>query len=131
MVGNLGPVILIFGALAVYFGVLCQNIYPIIFLILEKCNAVNENDYIANDDHPILNAGKFSLFYVAIVMIVIIIAICLKKDLTIFIKMSLVGVGCLIILIAFVIYEGISAIAGNTKYEFVPSKKDDEPASIA
>ncbi len=35
-IGLIGPTILIFGAISVYFNVICQNLYPILWLIYTK-----------------------------------------------------------------------------------------------
>ena len=48
-VGLVMPSIVVVAALTVYFSVICQNLYPVIFLIINKAGWIDESRYIADD----------------------------------------------------------------------------------
>ena len=53
-------------------------------------------------------------------MFIVLVLICMKKDLTIFMKMSSIGAGCVTCLIIFVIIYGFLGIS-DTKYKIYAS----------
>ena len=109
--GLVMPSIVVVAALTVYFNVICSNLYPVLFLIIEKAGGIDEQDYMSSDDTPYKSFGKFSIAWVALGVYVMLVTINIKKDLSIFMKMSFMGAMCASMLILFVIYQGISSIA--------------------
>jgi hypothetical protein len=64
-----------------------------------------------------LHLDTFSASYVALAMYVILVSVSMKKDLSIFIKLSSFGVVCVISLILFVVGFGFYSI-GTSNYDF-------------
>ena len=64
-IGLIGPTILIFGAITVYFVVITQSLYPLLVVVIKK---VFKLDYemINPNDPPYYHFGSFSASYVAI-----------------------------------------------------------------
>lgn len=128
MVGVLAPTILIWGALCAYFGVICQNLYPILYYIIHDGFKVTSLEYLGTDPSPFLHAGTFSLFWVTFVMFAILVTLSSKRDLSLFMKIGSIGAFCVSMLILFVIYEGIRSLT-DTKYTFTTMVKDNETAT--
>ena len=115
-IGLIGPTILIFGAITVYFVVIVQSLYPLFFVIGKKL-AHLDIVYVDPNVSPYFHFDSFSATYVALFMYVILVSVAMKKDLTIFIKLSSIGVICVICLIAFVFGFGIYSIS-TSDYSF-------------
>ena len=119
-IGLIGPTILIFGAISVYFNVICQNLYPILWLLYTSISK-SDLEYLELKDHtqPFKNLDTFSLGWVSIFMYVILVSFSMKKDLQIFIKMGSIGAFCVCVLILFVIIKGSASMSDpSTKYSF-------------
>jgi hypothetical protein len=87
---------------------------------LKSLGVLQESDYIDGDEAPYQHITKFSDFHVAVVLYVCLVIVCMKRDLTIFMKLGNAGVLCLCLLILFVIYQGIAALVnGKTKYDVI------------
>jgi amino acid permease len=123
--GLIGPTVLIFGAITVYFVVIVQSIYPLLFTLLTKVFKMDlqYRDTSKGDPHY-YDFEHFSPSYIALGMYVILVSVSMKKDLSIFIKLSSIGVLCVISLILFVIGFGFHSI-GNTSYTI-----DTSPSSM-
>mmetsp|Transcript_5400 Transcript_5400/g.9077 ORF Transcript_5400/g.9077 Transcript_5400/m.9077 type:complete len:256 (-) Transcript_5400:765-1532(-) len=116
-IGLIGPTILIFGAITVYFVVIVQSIYPLIFSILKNLFKLDLSYRDPNKEDPTFyDFNHFSASYIALAMYVILVSVSMRKDLSIFIKLSSVGVVCVITLILFVICIGIYSLT-NSHYK--------------
>ena len=116
-IGLIPTTILIFGAITVYFVVIVQSLYPLLFFISTKLFQMDLDYRDPNKADPhYYDFSHFSASYIALFMYVILVSVAMKKDLTVFIKMSSIGVVCLCSLILFVIAYGFHSI-GNTTYE--------------
>lgn len=124
-IGLIGPTVLIFGAITVYFVVIVQSLYPILYLIFKKGFKM-DLDYINPNESPFFHIETFSSSYVALLMFVILVTVSMKKDLTIFMKMGSIGAVCVTSLIIFVVAYSIYSIS-NTTYAFNISSSDIDP----
>jgi amino acid permease len=115
-IGLIGPTILIFGAITVYFVVIVQSIYPLLYFILHNLFRIDMEyrDSQKGDPHY-YDFNHFSASYIALAMYVILVSVSMKKDLSIFIKLSSVGVVCVICLILFVVSFGFYSMS-KTSY---------------
>ena len=98
-IGLIAPALLILGAIIVYFVIMCQMFYPI-------CLAVYS--WIAGTDptyYPDPTFKHFSQSYCALFLCVILILICSKKDLDIFMRIGSFGVIFIIFFVVFIIYN--------------------------
>lgn len=120
-IGLIGPTILIFGAITVYFVVIVQSIYPLLYFLLTKLLKLDLSyrDPNLSDPHY-FDFSQFSSSYIAILMFGLLVPLCLKKDLSVFIKLSSIGVVCVITLILFVIGYGLFSLH-NTHFDIVSS----------
>jgi amino acid permease len=124
-IGLIGPTILIFGAITVYFVVIVQSLYPILYLILVKAFKMNL-DFIDPNVAPYFHLESFSASYVSLGIFCILVPVCLKKDLSIFMRMGSIGAFCVTSLIIFVISYSIYSIS-NTTYAFKLTSGDIDP----
>ena len=120
--GLIGPTILIFGAITVYFVVIVQSLYPLLVVLLNKAFKM-DLDYINPNEYPYWHFEAFSASYVAIVMFVLLVTVSMKKDLSIFMRMGSIGAVCVSSLIVFVVGYGIYSLT-NTKYKFLAGPGD-------
>ena len=131
--GLLGPTILIFGAITVYFVVIVQSLYPLLFVLFKNVFHLDMGDYI--DPTKADNFGRFDAFsaqWVGLGIYFLLVLVCMKKDLSFFIKFGSFGAVCVSCLILFVIGNGIWALT-NTDYEFVLTPKaltDDDKQKL-
>lgn len=119
--GLLGPIILMFGAITVYFVVVVQSLYPLLVVLCQKVFKM-DIEYIDPNTPPYYNFSKFSASWVALFEFVKFFIFGMKKDLSIFVKMGFLGSLCVISMSCVVIAYGFIAI-GGTDYSFksVPS----------
>lgn len=114
-IGLIGPTILIFGAITVYFVVIVQSIYPILFLLLKKVFKMDGLTYHDPNEPPYYHFEEFSCSYVSIFMFVVLVIVSLKKDLSVFMRMGSIGAVCVTSLILFVCAYSVYSIS-NTEY---------------
>ena len=100
------------GAMTVYFCVLVQSFYPLIYALFHDAFKIDMKYYDPSET-PYYHFGAFSDTYVAILLYFALVLICMKKDLTIFMKMGSVGAFCVTFLIIFVIIYGFMGIGGT------------------
>jgi len=123
-IGLIGPTILIFGAITVYFVVIVQSLYPLFYVIGTKLIHISM-PYIDPNTPPYCHLDSFSASWIALLMYVLLVSASMKKDLTVFIRLSSIGVICVICLILFVIGFGVYSIV-VTDYEFKLDPAKDE-----
>ena len=73
-------------------------------------------DYIDPTVAPYCRFDAFSASYTAVLMFIALVAISMKKDLSVFVKMGSVGAVCVTMMILFIIGYSIHSMA-NTPYE--------------
>ena len=83
-------------------------------------------DYIPPTDKPYARFDAFSASYVALIMYVILVAVCMKKDLSMFIKMGSLGAICVTIIIVFVFSYWIYSMT-NTDYKVFTTPDSADP----
>lgn len=122
-IGLIGPTILIFGAITVYFVVIVQSLYPLILVVLVKIFKINIA-FIDPNVAPYSHFETFSATYVALIMYVVLVTVSLKKELTVFMRMGSIGAFCVLCLIAFTVGYGILSLT-NTNFKFEFSSASD------
>ena len=81
-------------------------------------------DYIDPTKAPYTHFESFSAQWIAIVMYFFLVLMCMKKDLSFFIKFGSFGAFCVSSLILFVIGTGIYSLT-TSRYEFVVTPLTD------
>jgi len=99
--GILSPCLLIVGAVTVLFVIMSQLSYPI-FLAIFSWTTGNKPEMI---NKPTFS--QFSSSYTAIILFFVVIAVCSKKDLGIFMKMGSFGAIFVTMLMIFIIGTGV------------------------
>ena len=130
-IGLIGPTILIFGAITAYFVIIVQSLYPLLVVFLKKvCGA--DLEYVdPNAGPPYWHFEEFSASWIAIVLYVVLVAISMKKDLSVFLRMGSFGAFCVTTLILFVVCYSIKSMI-STEYVVekspanLPMKEVDE-----
>jgi len=116
--------------------VIVQSLYPLLYVICKSLFKMNI-DYIdpntKKEERPYYSHfDTFSATYVALAMYVVLVSVSMKKDLSIFIKLSSLGVICVISLILFVVGFGFYSIATSKyEFEFTDSGTSDPPADTS
>jgi hypothetical protein len=117
-IGNFGfyaallcPAVLILGAVVVYYVLLCQALYPLLLAIYALCSSTHPTEQIK----PVWN--HFSTVYVALALFPILVWLCSKKDLSIFMRIGSFGIVFVVMIMTFIIGVGILAIT-DTTFEF-------------
>ena len=101
------------GATLIYFVIINQNLYPCICLFLRVFD-ININ---SEDLEPHFN--KFSLFYCAIIISIIVFPLTILKRMHCLVKFNSFGIYFVAALLIFLIYTGISGMANNSyKFEY-------------
>lgn len=107
-IGLCAPALLIVGAVSVYFVIMTQLLYPILLAIYS---------WISGNE-PVLDMTpsftQFSPAYCALFLFVILVILCSKKDMQIFMKIGSFGVIFIIILMLFIIAVGVLAFTDTT-----------------
>ena len=123
--GLVGPTILIWGAITVYFVIIVESLYPLLYVLFKEAFGISMGDYIDPTKKPYCRFDAFSTSYVAILMYLLLVAVCMKKDLTIFVKMGSLGAACVTLMITFIIgYWGYSLSNTNYKVFVTPDSAD-------
>ena len=117
--GLIAPAVLIVGAVAVYYVIMCSVLYPILLAIYVWCSGSTP----IYQTKPTFSA--FSTSYCAIGLFPILVWLCSKKDLKIFMKVGSFGIVFVVFLMVFIVTTGIVSL-GNTKYSTGPAYISDE-----
>lgn len=108
-IGILCPTCIVVGAVVVYFVVMCQCLYPLVLCIATWCTGI-EYDFQTKSVY-----NTFSQAYCGFIMYPVLIALTLKKDLSIFMKVGSVGVVFILFLMVFILAVGIKSFS-NTEF---------------
>lgn len=117
-IGLVAPGILILGAIIVYFVIMCQMFYPII-LCLYSWISGNNPTYYADPTF-----AHFSQSYCAIFLAIVLIAICSKKDMNIFMRIGSFGVIFIMLFVIYIVFNFFVA-TGNTEFEIGTMAQSD------
>ena len=117
--GLVAPAILILGAVATMFVTMNQVLYPMILAIYTWTSG-NDAEYKSDPQW-----SWFSSNYTAILIFAVLIIICSKKDIKIFMKIGSFGVIFVVMLMLFIIYTGIKALT-NTEFSIGSYEESDE-----
>jgi len=91
----------------VYYVLLCQALYPLLLAIYALCSQTKP----VEQTKPVWNT--FSTTYVAIALFPILVWLCSKKDLSIFMRIGSFGIVFVVIIMLFIIGVGILAITNT------------------
>ena len=108
--GQIATVALLIGATTSLFGILSQISYALVLAIMTWCTG----EQYEFQSKPVFN--DFSQAYTALVLFLIVVAVCSKKDLNIFIKMGSFGALFVTTLILFITGTGVME---TTKTDYV------------
>jgi len=122
--GLVGPTILIFGAITVYFVIIVQSLYPLLFILLNK-TVLPDLVLVDPTKAPYSHFDEFSTTYVAIVVYFVLVAVSMKRDLSVFLKFGLFGSCCVTLMILFVCGYGIRGLM-TTTYAWNLTRDHDE-----
>ena len=101
------------GATLIYFLIINQNLYPCICLFLRLFH------FDINPDDLSPNFGRFSLFYCALIVSLIVFPLTILRKIQFLVKFNSFGFCFVSVLLIYVIYTGISTMATNTfKFEY-------------
>lgn len=123
-IGLIGPTVLIFGAITVYFVVIVQSAYPLILVLCNKGFGMNLA-YVDPNAPPYYNFSTLSASWIALFEYFKLVTLSMKKDLSVFMKMGFLGAVCVLSMITFVVIYGFISI-GNTSYEFKTTPGDSD-----
>lgn len=123
-IGLIGPTILIFGAITVYFVVIVQSAYPLWLVLIDK---VFKKDihFVDPNVSPYYDFKEFSASWIAFIEFFKVLFLSMRRDLAIFVKLGFLGAACVTFMIVFVIIYGVIGLS-NTEYEIVPSPSHSE-----
>ena len=109
------------GATFIYFLIINQNLFPCICLLLR----VFKFDINPDDLAPHFN--KFSLFYCALIVSLLIFPLTILREMHFLAKFNSLGIYFVSVLLIFVIYRGIATMATDSfKFEYKENKKGNE-----
>ena len=117
--GLIAPAVLIVGAVAVYYVIMCSVLYPILLAIYVWCTGSTPEYQIKP------TFSTFSTSYCAIGLFPILVWLCSKKDLKIFMKVGSFGIVFVVFLMVFIVTTGIVSL-GNTEYSIGPAYVSDQ-----
>ena len=100
---------MIIGAVAVYFVIMAQVLYPMCLAVYTWCGGAEFDNY---DISPAWD--RFSSSYTAFFLFFILVLICSKKDLGIFMRIGSFGVVFVVLLISFIMAMGFIALGDTT-----------------
>ena len=126
--GLVGPTILIWGAITTYFVVIVQSLYPLLYVLIKEGLNIDIGPYIKPTDAPYCRFDAFSASYVAVLMYVVLVAINMKKDLSIFMRMGSLGAFCVTVMIIFVVSYFVYSMT-NSNYKVFMTPNDAQPKS--
>ena len=127
-IGLIGPTILIFGAITVYFVVIVQSAYPLILVLCNKGFGMNLN-YVDPNAALYYNFSTLSASWIALIEYFKLVSLSMKKDLSVFMRMGFLGAVCVLSMITFVVIYGFISM-GNTTYEFKTTPGDSETKGL-
>ena len=107
--GTFAPCMMLASSIVVYFIILTQMLYP---MTLAMYAWTTGNDPVFHEE-PTLQ--YYSTFYVAVGLFIFLTMLCLKTDLSFFMKVSSVGVVFLLMLIVFIVIKGLQSLS-NTDF---------------
>ena len=126
--GLIGPTILIFGAITVYFVVIVQSLYPLVVVVIKNVFHM-DYDFVDPAVKPFYHFEKFSCSYCAIFEYCLLVSISMKRDLSIFLKLGSLGAFCVTTLIIFVVAYGFIGISDTEhKFDFGPTAENHQGA---
>ena len=105
--GLIAPAVLILGAVACFFVTMNQVLYPMLLAIYVWTAGLDESDVDYNQDP---SWHWFGSNYTAVLILVVVTAVCSKKDIKIFMKIGSFGVIFVCMLMIFIIYTGIKSL---------------------
>jgi len=111
--------VLIVGAVAVYYVIMCSVLYPIILVIYVWISGANP----VYQTKPTFSA--FSTSYCAIGLFPILVWLCSKKDLKVFMKVGSFGIVFVVFLMLFIVTTGVISF-GNTEFTVGPAYVSDQ-----
>ena len=106
--GLIAPAILIGGAIIAYFVIMSQVLYPIMLAIYAWISGSDPNF----DINP--SFARFSTSYVSLALFVVLVIICNKKDINIFMRIGSFGIIFVVFLMIFIIATGVIAFTDTT-----------------
>ena len=112
--GTITTLLIIIAAVCAFFILMSQMLYPVIYSLISW---IFRKDLPVINDHP--RFDNFSQDYCAIFIYLMLVFICMKRDLSIFINLMQYGSYFVILLMAFMVGMGIYSLT-NTKYEILP-----------
>ena len=118
-VGLISPAILIVGAIVVYFVIMADVLYPDVLAIYAWISGSNPK-FITKPTF-----SNFSMSYTAIVQFVILVIICNKKDIGVFMRIGSFGVIFIILLMLFIIATGVLAFS-DTNFSIGSTEESNE-----
>jgi len=121
-IGLIGPTILIFGAITVYFVVIVQSAYPLLLVLFKNVFGMNL-EYVNPNTPPYFHFNEFSASWIALFEYCKLVAFSMPKDLRVFMKMGFLGAVCVLSMIIFVVIYGFIGIS-NTEFEFKMNPSD-------
>ena len=104
--GLIAPAVLILGAVAVLFVTMNQVLYPMCLAITVWITGDKDAIHYNADPHWSWFSGNYTAFVLYAIMLVL----CSKKDIKIFMKLGSYGVIFIVILMIFIIYTGIKTL---------------------
>jgi len=117
--GLIAPAVLILGAVATMFVTMNQVFYPMILAVYTWTSGTK----VVLKENPTWE--WFSSNYTAIILFAVLIAICSKKDIKIFMKIGSYGVVFVVMLMLFIIYTGIKALS-DTEFSIGTMEESDQ-----
>ena len=118
-IGLIAPGILIAGAIIVFFVIMSQVLYPDLLAIYAWISRSTP----AFDLDP--SFARFSPSYVSLVLFVILVIICNKKDISMFMRIGSFGVIFVVLLMIFIIATGVIAFTDTTFAVGSAAESDD------
>ena len=120
--GLIAPAILILGAVACFFVTMNQVLYPMILAMYVWISGVSADSV----DYKLDPSWEwFSSNYTAILIFIVVTAVCSKKDMAIFMKIGSFGVIFVCMLMVFIIYTGILSLT-NTDFSIGTTEESNE-----
>ena len=113
------PIILIGGAIVVCFVIMAQVTYPNVLAIYSWIS--NSNPQFRTEP----SLSHFSMSHCAIGLFIMLVIICSKKDISIFMKMTSFGVIGVTLLMLFILVTGIIALT-NTNFSVGNTESESE-----
>ena len=117
--GLIAPAILILGAIIAFFVIMSSVMYPDLLAIYSWCTGTTAKNSSVDPSFT-----RFSTSYVSLVLFVVLVIICNKKDINIFMRIGSFGVIFVVLLMIFIIATGVIAFT-DTKFSFGSTAESD------